>query len=169
MLTGVSQKKIENEIRELGLQDYMAMGENGMGEMAEMGMQGPENTLPMMAGEGPFGSLEMGGMFTVLKVRDHLNSYDQDPGWYQAPEGTMAHAVGKKIEHATREQSMQGISPGGTRQPADCHGGMSAPAKVGQVMYTCPMHPEIRQTAPGQCPKCGMTLKPVDDDKGAED
>jgi Cu+-exporting ATPase len=28
------------------------------------------------------------------------------------------------------------------------------------VMYTCPMHPEIRQPAPGNCPKCGMTLEP---------
>src|SRR5574340_108140 len=28
------------------------------------------------------------------------------------------------------------------------------------VMYTCPMHPEIRQPAPGNCPKCGMALEP---------
>lgn len=28
-------------------------------------------------------------------------------------------------------------------------------------MYTCPMHPEIRQDHPGSCPKCGMTLEPV--------
>ena len=27
--------------------------------------------------------------------------------------------------------------------------------------YTCPMHPEIRQALPGNCPKCGMTLEPV--------
>jgi Cu+-exporting ATPase len=29
------------------------------------------------------------------------------------------------------------------------------------VVYTCPMHPEIRQPSPGNCPKCGMTLEPV--------
>ncbi|WP_321783590.1 heavy metal translocating P-type ATPase [Burkholderia pyrrocinia] len=29
------------------------------------------------------------------------------------------------------------------------------------TIYTCPMHPEIRQDHPGQCPKCGMTLEPV--------
>ncbi|NKE67474.1 copper-translocating P-type ATPase [Ramlibacter sp. RBP-2] len=34
------------------------------------------------------------------------------------------------------------------------------PAAEGTV-YTCPMHPEIRQPAPGNCPKCGMTLEPV--------
>ncbi len=27
--------------------------------------------------------------------------------------------------------------------------------------YTCPMHPEVRETKPGPCPKCGMTLEPV--------
>src|SRR5438309_1196612 len=27
--------------------------------------------------------------------------------------------------------------------------------------YTCPMHPEVRSTSPGKCPKCGMQLVPV--------
>ena len=34
------------------------------------------------------------------------------------------------------------------------------PAAAGTV-YTCPMHPEIRQDHPGNCPKCGMTLEPL--------
>lgn len=34
-----------------------------------------------------------------------------------------------------------------------------APASAG-TMYTCPMHPEIRQQGPGDCPKCGMALEP---------
>ncbi len=29
------------------------------------------------------------------------------------------------------------------------------------AIYTCPMHPEIRQVGPGNCPKCGMALEPV--------
>ena len=29
------------------------------------------------------------------------------------------------------------------------------------VIYTCPMHPEVRQTGPGACPKCGMALEPL--------
>lgn len=29
-------------------------------------------------------------------------------------------------------------------------------------IYTCPMHPEVRQHGPGNCPKCGMTLVPAD-------
>jgi Cu+-exporting ATPase len=37
---------------------------------------------------------------------------------------------------------------------------VSAPAAADTV-YTCPMHPEIRQDHPGNCPKCGMTLEPL--------
>lgn len=29
-----------------------------------------------------------------------------------------------------------------------------------QRVYTCPMHPDVRQTEPGTCPKCGMELEP---------
>ena len=36
----------------------------------------------------------------------------------------------------------------------------SGPAKAG-VIYTCPMHPQIRQDDPGKCPICGMTLEPL--------
>ena len=35
-----------------------------------------------------------------------------------------------------------------------------APAEAGTV-FTCPMHPEIRQDHPGNCPKCGMALEPL--------
>ena len=56
-------------------------------------MRGPANTLPMMTGKGPYGNLEMGGMFTVLKVRDEVSADYRDPGWYQAPKGTVAWRV----------------------------------------------------------------------------
>ena len=43
---------------------------------------------------------------------------------------------------------------------------------VAGTIYTCPMHPEIRQDHPGNCPKCGMTLEPLlpdlDDDDNPE-
>ena len=44
------------------------------------------------------------------------------------------------------------LSPGATEAPAP-----SAPAGA---IYTCPMHPQIRQTGPGSCPICGMALEP---------
>ena len=91
---GVSQRGVEEKIRAL-LPGYMAMGESGMAEHVEhiRHMAGPENTLPMMMGKGPFGNIEMGGMFTVVKVRDKLRSYDEDPGWYDHPKGTVAYRL----------------------------------------------------------------------------
>jgi hypothetical protein len=71
--------------------DYMVMGERGMADMAEMEMPLPDNTIPMMTGRGPFGSVEMGGMFTVVKVRKEQKPGDYgDPGWYRHPAGTVA-------------------------------------------------------------------------------
>ncbi len=35
------------------------------------------------------------------------------------------------------------------------------PTAADTPLYTCPMHPEIRQDHPGSCPKCGMALEPV--------
>jgi hypothetical protein len=48
----------------------------------------------MMTGVGPYGNIEMGGMFTTVKVRDNLAKGDySDPGWYNAPAGTVAARV----------------------------------------------------------------------------
>jgi hypothetical protein len=93
---GVTQKGLEERIRKM-IPGYMAMGETGMAEHADhvKHMPGPKNTLPMMMGKGPFGNIEMGGMFTVVKVRDHLKSYDEDPGWYEHPKGTVAYRLDK--------------------------------------------------------------------------
>src|SRR5271155_4711112 len=39
----------------------------------------------------------------------------------------------------------------------------------GKVIYTCPMHPEVQQDHPGDCPKCGMTLEPKTVTAGSND
>jgi hypothetical protein len=93
---GVEQSDIENDIQKI-LPGFMAMGQNGMAEHqqhTDAGHQGPQNTLPMIAGKGPYGNLEMGGMFTVVKVRDAMSPGNYaDPGWYQAPAGTIAARI----------------------------------------------------------------------------
>ena len=94
---GVDQSGVEQKIRRM-LPGYMAMGQHGMSEHQEHTdsghMKGPENTLAMMAGKGPFGNIEMGGMFTVVKVRDDIAPGDfSDPGWYANPPGTVARRV----------------------------------------------------------------------------
>jgi hypothetical protein len=51
----------------------------------------PRNTISMKGASGPFGDyISMGGLFTIMKVRDQLPSYDKDPGWYKHPAGTVA-------------------------------------------------------------------------------
>lgn len=94
---GVDQSGVEGKLRDL-LPGYMAMGERGMSEHqnhTEMGgMPGPENTLPMMMGKGPHGNLEMGGMFTVVKVRDNIKPGDfSDPGWYPSPKSEITRRI----------------------------------------------------------------------------
>ena len=100
-MIGVDQQSVSDKIQRL-VPGYMAMGSTGMAEHALRAehMKGVPNTLPMMTGQGPFGPLEMGGMFTVIKVREGLTSY-ADPGWYDHPEGTVARKVkgAEQTEH----------------------------------------------------------------------
>ena len=89
-MIGVDHRGLINKLRKV-VPDYMVMGERGMADMGEMEMEIPENTAPMMTGTGPYGSVEMGGMFTMLKVRKDQKPGDyKDPGWYQQPPGTQA-------------------------------------------------------------------------------
>ncbi len=71
---------------------HMTMGHDGMGEHpkhVEGGLAVPKNSIPMKGARGPHDYITMGGMFTILKVRDNLKSY-KDPGWYTNPPGTQA-------------------------------------------------------------------------------
>ncbi|ALK97719.1 copper oxidase [Massilia sp. WF1] len=89
-LIGVDHRGIAEKINKI-VPDYMVMGDKG-GSMGGMEMPIPENTLPMMTGDGPFGGVEMGGMFTVLKVRKDQKRGDYtDPGWYKHPAGAVAY------------------------------------------------------------------------------
>ena len=91
---GVDKRDLVHSLRRLASPDYMAMGSSGMAEMGSMEMPMPDNTLPMMAGFGQFGPMEMGGMFTVVKVREGLAANDyKDPGWFKHPSGTVAYEV----------------------------------------------------------------------------
>jgi hypothetical protein len=89
---GASKKDLAKLVGKLA-PDAMVMGPTGMA-MGDMEMPAPDNTLPMMTGTGQFGPIEMGGMFTVVKVREGLAHDDYaDPGPYIHPEGSVAHEV----------------------------------------------------------------------------
>jgi hypothetical protein len=87
-MIGVDQSDLEKKIAAL-VPDYMSAG--GMHNM-DQPMALPDNTLAMMGGAGPYGSIEMGGMFTVVKIRPDLAPGDyRDPGWYRPPPGSVAY------------------------------------------------------------------------------
>jgi manganese oxidase len=108
-MIGVSQSEIEKQFSKL-VPDYMSMGETGMAEMSDMAemmeMPLPENTLPMMTGKGQFGAINMGGMFTLLKVRDNTpKDSNVDPGFYKHPTGTLALEVSKDLSNIQRQST----------------------------------------------------------------
>jgi len=103
-MIGVDHRGVAEKIIRL-VPDYMVMGERGMADMGEMEMPIPDNTLPMMTGAGPFGPLEMGGMFTVVKVREGQARNDyKDPGWYPHPAGTIAYELKGESPPAARKK-----------------------------------------------------------------
>ena len=61
-------------------------------------------------------------------------------------------------DHHTHEGHAHGHHHHGDGKPAAAVAAGLAPQEG--VIYTCPMHPQIRQVGPGTCPICGMTLEP---------
>lgn len=129
-MIGVDHREVVSEISSL-IPDYMVMGERGMADMTEMEMPIPDNTLPMMtAGIGPFGDVEMGGMFTIVKVRRDQKPGDySNPDWYKHPKGQVAYEWTGPVTEAPR---------------ASTQGGQSAPAHLSA------RETEVRVRKPGQ-------------------
>jgi len=72
--------------------------------------------------------------------------FDADPARYASGDA----GIGTCSGHAPHHHASTAVSPAPAASP-------TAPGTI----YTCPMHPEIRQDHPGTCPKCGMTLEPL--------
>ena len=60
------------------------------------------------------------------------------------------------------------MDPVATSSPDTLPGAAPAESIPGKNSYTCPMHPEVRQARPGDCPKCGMALELATFKAGAE-
>jgi len=125
-MIGVDHRGLVKKLQKI-VPEYMVMGERGMGDMGDMQMPIPDNTLPMMTGRGPFGAAEMGGMFTLVKVRKDQKRGDyRDPGWFQHPQGTVARewtgelpAPARTAAPAPRKKSV----PLDVRKPSGGHHG----------------------------------------------
>lgn len=121
-MIGVDHRGVGKKINNL-IPDYMVMGERGMHDMTEMEMPLPDNTAPMMTGEGPFGSVGMGGMFSVIKVRkDQKPGSYKDPGWFKHPKGTLAHEWKGAVPEVKRTKQVGSASmpsPSKNSQPIE--------------------------------------------------
>ncbi|MEC9342209.1 MAG: multicopper oxidase domain-containing protein, partial [Pseudomonadota bacterium] len=114
---GADKTEVAKKIRRVQ-PEYMAMGNRGMADMGEMEMPLPDNTVPMMTGWGQFGAIEMGGMFSVVKVREGLAADDYaDPGWYEHPAGTVAYEWTGDTPEPARSGDTKEMAP------ADPHAG----------------------------------------------
>ena len=186
-MIGMNAEGLDKKVRGL-VPAYMTMGQDGMGDMGDMGMAVPKNSIPMVGGYGPFDYITMGGMFTILKVRadvsDDALAANADVGWYDNPPGTVATlARPSALRRDGIDVSAAGLlaafvngdDRGQAAVIAQYHDQPTAERvdrtlePVGSpraedfvagdaVVYTCSMHPEIARDAPGKCPKCGMTL-----------
>ncbi len=107
-MVGVDTSKLDERVRRV-LPQYMSMGQNGMGEDMEMPI--PKNSVAMRNAHGKHGVVTMGGMSTILKVRDQLSGYG-DPGWYEAPAGTTA------TNATAAELKRDGIDPDAPAPPS---------------------------------------------------
>ncbi len=117
-MIGVDHRDVVKKITQL-VPDYMVMGERGMADMGEMEMPIPDNTARMMTGEGPFGSVEMGGMFSVVKVRKDQKAGDySNPGWFQHPKGTVSYELGGPPPETTRERGAGAAAMPAQNMPA---------------------------------------------------
>ena len=128
---GANSKSVTKTARSL-VPDYMPMGSGGMADTGAMEMPMPENTLPMMTGFGQFGPMEMGGMFSIVKVRENLTAGDyKDPGPYKNPPGTVAYEFVGDAGEAPRAPSKTSqrkptiqfdvVKPGGPASPSHKH------------------------------------------------
>jgi hypothetical protein len=88
-LIGMNTAGFDQRIRKL-IHNYMTTGQDGMGDM---GMPVPSNSLPMVCAQGHHDYITMGGMFTMLKVREELPADGSDPCWQRSPPGTLAEAA----------------------------------------------------------------------------
>ncbi|MFC2251212.1 heavy metal translocating P-type ATPase [Labrys portucalensis] len=106
-------------------------------------------------------------------MNDHHHHHDHHHDHGGAPAGVKDPVCGMDVDPATAKHSIQHegrpyyFCSAGCKSKFEAEPGRylgerkSAPAAPAGTIYTCPMHPEIRQEGPGSCPICGMALEPL--------
>ncbi|WEK51821.1 MAG: heavy metal translocating P-type ATPase [Candidatus Kaistia colombiensis] len=135
--------------------------ENGDGSAARLNAPGHSHHHAHPSGHGPPDSHGSG----ANRVKDPVCGMDVDPeatrfrarydgeDYFFCSDSCLSKF---KLEPARYAQAGHGAAKTGTAPTGTTH-----PAAAEGAIYTCPMHPEIRQIGPGSCPICGMALEPV--------
>ena len=95
------------------------------------------------------------GVMAPHSASDGVSASALTAASHEAPHGHAVHesAAGRAVDHSGHHGHM-------ARGAADADPSVAGQGQ-GQVEYTCPMHPQVRQIGPGICPICGMALEPL--------
>ena len=115
----------------------------------------PHHTETAQAGHGPAARENDPSVHAGLSVKDPVCGMEVDP-----------HTTQHRADHAGRTYYFcsAGCRKKFISKPAHYldQKAERREAVAPDAIYTCPMHPEIRQVGPGSCPICGMALEPAD-------
>ena len=103
---------------------------------------------------------------------DALTVRDPVCGMKVNPVTALRHEHGDRIHYFCGEKCRAKFVADPRRYlqaPPEAVGTESAHSQRKDVIYTCSMHPEVRQSGPGTCPKCGMALEPVEPSSDEDD
>jgi len=105
---------------------------------------------------------------SVRTVKDPICGMDVVPG--QAAGGSAEHDGARYwfCSPRCREKFVTAPAQYAAPAPVSVTRPPSGRGAADTRIYTCPMHPEVRQAGPGSCPKCGMALEPVEASEGEE-
>ncbi len=108
---------------------------------------------------------------------DHAGHAHQHPATARDPAGLKDPVCGMPVTEQSRHHALHegrpyyfcsakcqakfAAEPTRHATGAGAKAAVEVDARPAGTIYTCPMHPEIRQDHPGSCPKCGMTLEPL--------
>ncbi len=85
---------------------------------------------------------------------------EADPiGWYREHGLEPTSSMKKKSAREKKAAEIPVLAPASGHAHVHSHGGEAPASAEGRLVHVCPMHPEVAQAAPGNCPRCGMSLE----------
>ena len=86
---------------------------------------------------------------------------EADPiGWYREHGLEPPSSLKKAVEREKKAAAKKAAAHEPASAAAHAHGGEAPTLPEGQLVHICPMHPEVAQATPGNCPRCGLGLEP---------